>query len=134
MCRVKGPRLMPTACVVTLVLGGWISLGPALAAQDTPSTLRARLDSLAPVVAEARLHMEAREVEIEEARRLAAAAATSVDTIQIADFTVLTPAGQGAETRELFTEVWEEDFAHLCLLYTSPSPRDRTRSRMPSSA
>ena len=24
--------------------------------------------------------------------------------------------------------------AHSCLLYTSPSPRDRTRSRMPSSA
>ena len=24
--------------------------------------------------------------------------------------------------------------ALLCLLYTSPSPRDRTRSRMPSSA
>ena len=24
--------------------------------------------------------------------------------------------------------------AHTCLLYTSPSPRDRTRSRMPSSA
>src|SRR5665811_265402 len=23
---------------------------------------------------------------------------------------------------------------HMCLLYTSPSPRDRTRSRMPSSA
>ena len=27
---------------------------------------------------------------------------------------------------------WKE--ASLCLLYTSPSPRDRTRSRMPSSA
>ena len=25
-------------------------------------------------------------------------------------------------------------FFWLCLLYTSPSPRDRTRSRMPSSA
>ena len=25
-------------------------------------------------------------------------------------------------------------FSKLCLLYTSPSPRDRTRSRMPSSA
>ena len=25
-------------------------------------------------------------------------------------------------------------FIVLCLLYTSPSPRDRTRSRMPSSA
>ena len=26
------------------------------------------------------------------------------------------------------------DQTHPCLLYTSPSPRDRTRSRMPSSA
>ena len=26
------------------------------------------------------------------------------------------------------------DQCDLCLLYTSPSPRDRTRSRMPSSA
>ena len=26
------------------------------------------------------------------------------------------------------------DEARVCLLYTSPSPRDRTRSRMPSSA
>ena len=26
------------------------------------------------------------------------------------------------------------DNIHCCLLYTSPSPRDRTRSRMPSSA
>ena len=25
-------------------------------------------------------------------------------------------------------------YAYACLLYTSPSPRDRTRSRMPSSA
>ena len=27
-----------------------------------------------------------------------------------------------------------EVHGHTCLLYTSPSPRDRTRSRMPSSA
>ena len=27
-----------------------------------------------------------------------------------------------------------ENLASICLLYTSPSPRDRTRSRMPSSA
>ena len=26
------------------------------------------------------------------------------------------------------------DKGYVCLLYTSPSPRDRTRSRMPSSA
>ena len=30
--------------------------------------------------------------------------------------------------------LWEEDELTVCLLYTSPSPRDRTRSRMPSSA
>ena len=27
-----------------------------------------------------------------------------------------------------------DSYAKACLLYTSPSPRDRTRSRMPSSA
>ncbi|HCK81209.1 MAG TPA: DUF1674 domain-containing protein [Candidatus Competibacteraceae bacterium] len=29
---------------------------------------------------------------------------------------------------------WELGGRCICLLYTSPSPRDRTRSRMPSSA
>ena len=35
-----------------------------------------------------------------------------------------------------FTEIENEQVAAYwtCLLYTSPSPRDRTRSRMPSSA
>ena len=28
----------------------------------------------------------------------------------------------------------ESVYSNICLLYTSPSPRDRTRSRMPSSA
>ena len=31
-------------------------------------------------------------------------------------------------------KIKEEIQAYTCLLYTSPSPRDRTRSRMPSSA
>ena len=31
-------------------------------------------------------------------------------------------------------DTWREDYPYDCLLYTSPSPRDRTRSRMPSSA
>ena len=29
---------------------------------------------------------------------------------------------------------WNDELQQCCLLYTSPSPRDRTRSRMPSSA
>ena len=33
-----------------------------------------------------------------------------------------------------FEKIFEEGEYIFCLLYTSPSPRDRTRSRMPSSA
>ena len=36
------------------------------------------------------------------------------------------------EDDEFFDDEWD-DF-HVCLLYTSPSPRDATLSRMPSSA
>ena len=32
------------------------------------------------------------------------------------------------------TELGQQGLEQTCLLYTSPSPRDRTRSRMPSSA
>ena len=39
---------------------------------------------------------------------------------------------------EHFEKITQETYApgilRACLLYTSPSPRDRTRSRMPSSA
>ena len=33
-----------------------------------------------------------------------------------------------------FSKISQKEINDLCLLYTSPSPRDRTRSRMPSSA
>ena len=35
---------------------------------------------------------------------------------------------------DLNEKSFEPWLSHICLLYTSPSPRDRTRSRMPSSA
>ena len=48
-----------------------------------------------------------------------------------------TMAGVDLETKKLH-ELWEADdkqiTPHTCLLYTSPSPRDKTPSRMPSSA
>ena len=34
----------------------------------------------------------------------------------------------------LIKNLFEDNKINFCLLYTSPSPRDRTRSRMPSSA
>ena len=42
-------------------------------------------------------------------------------------------ASCGEQVRLRIKGVEEEDI-YPCLLYTSPSPRDRTRSRMPSSA
>ena len=40
----------------------------------------------------------------------------------------------GVEPTKIFHDALDNVRPHLCLLYTSPSPRDRTRSRMPSSA
>ena len=37
------------------------------------------------------------------------------------------------DAKEKEKEKWNAEY-EICLLYTSPSPRDRTRSRMPSSA
>ena len=37
-------------------------------------------------------------------------------------------------TTEAITSAIPANVSNTCLLYTSPSPRDRTRSRMPSSA
>ena len=38
------------------------------------------------------------------------------------------------DVRSQYTTEMGNALAYTCLLYTSPSPRDRTRSRMPSSA
>ena len=45
--------------------------------------------------------------------------------------------GDNRSIEIIYTDLASNDFSTLfktCLLYTSPSPRDRTRSRMPSSA
>ena len=44
--------------------------------------------------------------------------------------------GDGGHWVRLHQQLWtaEDPTVGTCLLYTSPSPRDRTRSRMPSSA
>ena len=39
-----------------------------------------------------------------------------------------------ALSKERLRPEWIKEWLRNCLLYTSPSPRDRTRSRMPSSA
>ena len=40
----------------------------------------------------------------------------------------------GGDERRIYMLNVDGNLSSICLLYTSPSPRDRTRSRMPSSA
>ena len=52
-----------------------------------------------------------------------------------ATLTVATPFAGKLVAKALFPALRRAAArSHACLLYTSPSPRDRTRSRMPSSA
>ena len=50
--------------------------------------------------------------------------------------TILLDSGPSIMRQLELAGVGVEELSHIyiCLLYTSPSPRDRTRSRMPSSA
>ena len=43
-------------------------------------------------------------------------------------------AYQEIEVEPTVTEIWDPEPDVICLLYTSPSPRDKSSSRMPSSA
>ena len=49
-------------------------------------------------------------------------------------FVVQPHGGTGKIVPLVNTGKVDYSLANICLLYTSPSPRDRTRSRMPSSA
>ena len=51
----------------------------------------------------------------------------------IEDMSLIAQAKDGREVLDQLQE-HQPDLILICLLYTSPSPRDRTRSRMPSSA
>ena len=68
---------------------------------------------------------------IQDAIKLKRQATTVVDGLS-ADEIGEIPALSIAEALEQITSVGSQ--REGCLLYTSPSPRDRTRSRMPSSA
>ena len=42
--------------------------------------------------------------------------------------------GMSTKRKDMASGYYEDDMGMNCLLYTSPSPRDRQKSRMPSSA
>ena len=57
-----------------------------------------------------------------------------LERVQSGDTLVVVRIDRLARSLSHLLEVIERLEAKGCLLYTSPSPRDRTRSRMPSSA
>ena len=57
---------------------------------------------------------------------------TRVDTLRVLGVTLTRRLSASNHIRRVVSECSQTLYA--CLLYTSPSPRDRTRSRMPSSA
>ena len=59
-------------------------------------------------------------------------AMTDADSSQLKNFLKQQAVLRNRFATELDKEI--RDLNETCLLYTSPSPRDRTRSRMPSSA
>ena len=77
---------------------------------------------------------------VEERDDLKAKLQTSLDNAANLKITIGDRNVQISELNDTITELKEQHKAELieeyraCLLYTSPSPRDRTRSRMPSSA
>ena len=59
----------------------------------------------------------------------------SLDPGRIRDaFGMLVADVDESSIKLLNTREWYNKDFYLCLLYTSPSPRDRQKSRMPSSA
>ena len=67
--------------------------------------------------------------------------ASSFNSVSLDPPLVLWSLGNAANSLPIFTgnshyviNVLNAEQGHLCLLYTSPSPRDRQKSRMPSSA
>ena len=79
--------------------------------------------------------------ETDVAKLLTAIRGGAAPDIYMADrFTVPQRAAEGvldditAETQDVSSSYLDFAWAETCLLYTSPSPRDRQKSRMPSSA
>ena len=67
-----------------------------------------------------------------EGQLQAEAAGKTISSIPI-DAIYSSPLQRASETTKIIIKQHQSEL-QACLLYTSPSPRDRTRSRMPSSA
>jgi len=56
------------------------------------------------------------------------------ETLDAKQYLLTSPLIQRCFAKQVTKEDYVAFLSQACLLYTSPSPRDRTRTRMPSSA
>jgi hypothetical protein len=82
-----------------------------LYAQQTEEELLQHLDSLLPLLDEA--NEVAREAVARHEAILRAGQETTVDTFMVGPLTVVAPIAEVSEAKEMYGEVWEEEFAHF---------------------
>jgi len=91
-----------------------VALGCAAPIQaQTQAQLQRQIDSLAPLVERAALEAEATRLERIERQRDSIATRVRLDTIQVQGMTIVTPQSDAATARELFAEVWSENFVGI---------------------
>lgn len=100
-----GPRARGAAAVLAVL----VAVPASAAARQTDAELRARLDSLLPLLEEARAAADA-QARAREARRLAQSA-VATDTIAVGPLRVIAREGQAELAAELFGAVWEREYA-----------------------
>jgi len=93
-----------------------------VSAQETEAELLRRIDSLTVLAGEAAIAAQAARDARAKAEARLAEAEYSLDTVRVADMTIVTRESDAAEARELFTEVWNESFGG----YRSRAPGNRT--------
>ena len=124
-------KAAPDGYTLTLAAAGFMAVNPSLYAKlpyDNRNDLAAvSLIGVSPLVAAVN-----NDAPFKNAKELVAYAKQNPGKVSFGS------SGNGAAahlTTELLKTLTQTDMVHIpCLLYTSPSPRDRTRSRMPSSA
>ena len=106
-----------------------------LAVSDDGVEVKASASSIAPLVALLGAQSSA-VVQEKAAKTLRSLAANPENKVKIVAAGAISPlvALLGPQSSAGVQEQAAGALCSLCLLYTSPSPRDRTRSRMPSSA
>ena len=77
---------------------------------------------------------DAASFEISQSGELNLASKATIDYETDSQYDLIVSASDGQLNVDQQVVIDVQDLPETCLLYTSPSPRDRTRSRMPSSA